>query len=279
MVPADNYIHFPAQNTGQSLGLVGRLFYILFRPLFNKTFTIDVDILTQQGFVIHLSISNNYREFRITQTNIQFPYMTTGTDIHWSVLCLDLHMILLTYITNAHYHSIKSFQLSGNMNVKNCFTSSHLYEPGIDNDTAKRTGLSRAGIHSFPRELSFPSDKSESWHSKYDFIMFPNGSVSTAKNPNEPFDKVGNVRLPALRRLGSNEEERRVLEQEYQIPVTVQTAVVEGHSDRSMSNFAFVTQRSKSKSDNEVRLRFIRKSNEHRYFNVFFSFIGELTQI
>ena len=49
--------------------------------------------------------------------------------------------ILLTYMTNQHYHMIKSFQLCGNMMVKNCFSSQFLYEPGIDNDTAKRTGL------------------------------------------------------------------------------------------------------------------------------------------
>ena len=248
----NNYIHFPSQATNQSLGLTGHLFYILFRSAFNKTFIIQVNLQTQEGQTVQLSISNGYREFRITQTNIQFPYMTTGTDIHWSVLCLDLQMILLTYCTNAHFHSIKSFQLTGNMNVKNCFASSFLYEPGIDNDTAKRTGLIRAGIRSFPRELSYPLDKGQSWHDKYDFIMFPNGSHSLGKHPNEPFDKVGNIRLPMLRQLITEGKERESIEQDEQIPVTVQTTMVHGDTGRSMSNFGFITQRSKSPTDNQV---------------------------
>ena len=178
--------------------------------------------------------------------------MTTGTDVHWSVLCLDLHVILLTYMANEHYHMVKSFQLCGNLFVKNCFTSQFLYEPGIDNDTAKRSGLVRAGIHSLPRELSYPIEKGESWHDKYDFIMFPNTSSLMGKNPSEPFDKVGNVRLPTPRKLHTTEDNVEEIENDGMIPLTVQTTVVNGQIKRSLTDFAQITQRSASPKDNQV---------------------------
>ena len=256
LIPSNNFIQFPTQSNHSSLGLTGRLFYILFRPIFDKHFYIHLDLLTHQRTHLRLSISNAYREFKITQTSIQFPYMTTGTDIHWSVLCLDLQMILLTYLTNVHYHLIQSFQISGNMIIKNCFTSSYLYEPGVDNDTARRTGLTRAGIRSLPRELSYPLDKGEFWHGKYDFIMFPNGSAMTSKNPNEPFDKVGNVRVPTPRKFNDSDHENEHVDRdddEEVFPITAQTTMVNGHTNRSMTDFAHVTQRSSSNKDQQVR--------------------------
>jgi hypothetical protein len=220
--------------------------------LFDQHFVIHIDILTYEQHTIRLSISNNYREFKLTQTAIQFPYMTMGTDIHWSVLCLDLHTILLTYVTNAHYRMIKSFQFSGNMLLKNCFASQFLYEPGVDNDTAKRTGLIRAGIRSLPRELSYPLERGEFWHDKYDFIMFPNASSSMSKNPNEPFDKVGNVRLPTPKKMNYRDEDSDGSDQQEQVSVTAQTTLVNGQMSRSMTDLAHLTQRSASVDDNQV---------------------------
>jgi hypothetical protein len=185
--------------------------------------------------------------------------MTTGTDIHWSVLCLDLQTILLTYMTNQHYHMIKSFQLCGNMLVKNCFTSQFLYEPGIDNDTAKRTGLIHAGIRSLPRELSYPISKDESWHDKYDFIMFPNSSSLMGKNQNEPFDKVGNVRLPTPRKLKSNDENLNEIENNEMLPLTAQTTLINGQISQSITNLSHITQRSVSPGDNQVLINIISK--------------------
>jgi hypothetical protein len=232
--------------------LTGRLFYILFRPIFDKFFSVHIDIVTHEQHVVRISLSNLYREFKVTQTSIQFPYTTTSTEIHWSILCLDLESILLTHMTNQHYHMIKSFQLCGNMMVKNCFSSQFLYEPGIDNDTAKRTGLIRAGIHSLPRELSYPMDKSESWHDRYDFIMFPNTSSLKSKNQNEPFDKVGNVRLPTPRKLNSNKQNTNQIDDDEQVLLTAQTTLVNGQISRSMTDLAHITQRSLSSDDNQV---------------------------
>ncbi|CAF3407992.1 unnamed protein product [Rotaria sp. Silwood1] len=255
LVPENNYIQFPSESLNQNLSLTGRLFYILFRPIYDKYFCIHIDILTHKQYLIRISLSNLYREFKITQASIQFPYMTTGTDIHWSVLCLDLQTILLTYMTNEHYHMIKSFQLCGNMFVKNCFTSQFLYEPGIDNDTAKRTGLTRAGIRSLPRELSYPIDKSESWHDKYDFIMFPNMSSLMGKNPSEPFDKVGNVRLPTPRKLKTDEQNLNQIEHDEAFPVTAQTTLVNGQINTSITDLSHITHRSVSPRDNQLNWR------------------------
>jgi len=259
LVPANNYIQFPSHSSNQNLSLTGRLFYILFRPIYDKYFCIHIDILTHEQHLIRISLSNLYREFKVTQTSIQFPYMTTGTDIHWSVLCLDLQTILLTYMTNEHYHMIKLFQLCGNMLVKNCFTSQFLYEPGIDNDTAKRTGLTHAGIHSLPRELSYPIGKGESWHDKYDFIMFPNTSSLMSKNQNEPFDKVGNVRLPTPRKLNSNDENFDQIENNEMLPLTAQTTHVNGQISKSITDLSHITKRSVSPGDNQVLINIISK--------------------
>ncbi|CAF0756991.1 unnamed protein product [Adineta ricciae] len=176
LVPANNYIQFPAQLPQQNLALIGRLFYILFRPTYDKFFSIHIDILTHEQHVVRISLSNLYREMKVTQTCIQFPYTSTSQDTHWTVLCLDLESIILTYMTNQHYHVIKSFQLCGNMMVKNCFSSQFFYEPVMSPHKAKQKGLKCSMNRSLPRELSFPIGKDESWHSKYDFIIIPSSS-------------------------------------------------------------------------------------------------------
>ncbi len=200
LVPANNYIQFPAQLANQSLGLTGRLFYVLFRPIYDKFFSIHIDIVTHEQHVVRISVSNLYRDFKVTQTCIQFPYVSTNPDIHWTVLCLDLESILLTYMTNQHYHMIKSFQLCGNMMVKNCFSSKFFYEPSFSNHKAKQAGLKCSNARSLPRELIYPVGKDESWHDKYDFRMIPNQSSST------DFDTIESVHLQTPRESNQTDE-------------------------------------------------------------------------
>ena len=90
-------------------------------------------------------------------------------------------------MTNQHYHMIKSFQLSGNMMVKNCFTSQFFYEPTWTHHKAKQSGLKCSNTRSFPRELTYPLAKDESWHQKYDFRMIPNQSSAN------DFDTIDHV--------------------------------------------------------------------------------------
>ncbi|CAF3494978.1 unnamed protein product [Rotaria sp. Silwood2] len=209
LVPANNYIQFPAQISNQNLALTGHLFYVLFRPIYDKFFSIHIDILTHEQHVVRISLSNLFREFKTTQTCIQFPYTSTNTNIHWTMLCFDLESILLTYMTNQHYHMIKSFQLCGNMMVKNCFSSQFFYEPGSCNHKIKQNGSKLSCIRSLPRELSFPIGKDESWHDKYDFIMIPNSSSSPSlidQNSNETLNTIGNVHIQTSRELNINDE-------------------------------------------------------------------------
>lgn len=177
----------------QSLGLTGRLFYLLFRPIFDKFFSIHLDVFTHEQHLVRISLSNLFREFKVTQTCIQFPYTSTATNQegHWVILCLDLESILLTHMTNQHYHMIKSIQLCGNMMVKNCFSSQFLYEPGSAAHATKANGLKCTGMRSLPRELSYPVNKGESWHEKYDFIMIP--------HPSSCVEKQSEVRLQTPR--------------------------------------------------------------------------------
>lgn len=117
--------------------------------------------------------------------------------MHWTVICFDLEAILLTYMTNQHYHMIKSFQLCGNMMVKNCFSSKYFYEPGLSNPK-----LQRNGIRAFPRELAYPISKNESWHEKYDFIMVPSSSSSSSlvnESANETSSKIDSVQVQSAR--------------------------------------------------------------------------------
>ncbi|CAF3380141.1 unnamed protein product [Rotaria socialis] len=195
LVPANNYIQFPAQSSNQTLALTGHLFYALFRPIFDKFFSIHIDILTHEQHLVRISLSNLYREFKVTQTSIQFPYTSPNTTMHWTVLCFDLESILLTYMTNQHYHMIKSFQLCGNMMVKNCFSSKYFYDSGLSNQKMKQSS-NRA----LPRELSYPVGKDESWHEKYDFIMIPNSSSSIIdENSNDLSSKIGSVQVHSAR--------------------------------------------------------------------------------
>lgn len=45
-VPASNYIQLPKTST-QSLGLTGRYFYLLLRPMPNKYFVVHLDVTTE----------------------------------------------------------------------------------------------------------------------------------------------------------------------------------------------------------------------------------------
>jgi len=130
---------------------------------------------------------------KITQTCIQFPYQSTTTDIHWTVLCLDLESIVLTHMTNQHYHMIKSFQLCGNMMVKNCFSSNNFYEVNYTTHQPKKHGLKCSTTRSLPREFAYPLAKDELWHNKYDFIMIPNQSSTN------DFDTIESVHVQTPR--------------------------------------------------------------------------------
>ncbi|CAG5134844.1 unnamed protein product, partial [Candidula unifasciata] len=194
-IPAGNFIQLPKTNT-QSLGLTGRYFYLLFRPIPSKHFVVHLDVVTAENLTIRVSFSTLFKSFKSTSTWLQFPFVC-GTPqgslppyaaeivkdqsgpapmvTKWTILCLDLQHILSVYL-NRKFLYVKSIRLCANMLVKNVFTSDTLYDPGLTMSDAKRHGLTAQGICPLPRDMSYPLGKGEHWHDLYDWIRFPSES-------------------------------------------------------------------------------------------------------
>uniref|UniRef100_A0AAQ4Q091 WD repeat domain 90 n=1 Tax=Gasterosteus aculeatus aculeatus TaxID=481459 RepID=A0AAQ4Q091_GASAC len=164
-VPANSYIRVP-KGSGQSLGLLGRYFYLLFRPAPGKHFVVQLDVSAEDGQVVRISFSNMFKEFKFTATSLQFPFLCfvgpAPTSVRWTCLMLDLQYILSVYL-NRCYSQLRSIKLCANMAVKNMFTSDLLLNPG-----GTQTLLSCP----IPRDMSYPVPDGGSWHDLYDHIRF-----------------------------------------------------------------------------------------------------------
>lgn len=202
-IPAGNYIQLPKAQS-QSLGLTGRYFYLLFKPIPTKYFVVHIDVATQDNLIVRISFSNLFKEFKSTSTWLQFPFLcnaskgsvqafaSVGSKDHsgpapmstrWTVLCLDMNYILSMYL-NRKFSYIKNIKLCANMLVKNISTSDILYEVGLTFDQAKKAGLVSHDVTPMPRDLSFPLAKGEKWEDLYDLIRFPN------EGSRKPFDSI-----------------------------------------------------------------------------------------
>ncbi|XP_075422310.1 WD repeat-containing protein 90 isoform X3 [Ascaphus truei] len=191
-IPAGNYIQLP-KTSSQSLGLTGRYFYLLFRPLPGKHFVVHVDVSAEDGQTIRISFSSLFKEFKSTATWLQFPFVggavkgsvydsTAQTARHdlvgpapsgsrWTCLLLDLQYILSMYLSRRYSH-LRSVKLCSNLLVKNLLTSDLLFNPVTFNE-ARQTKPLPQGVAPMPREMTFPVPKGEKWHDLYDFIRFP----------------------------------------------------------------------------------------------------------
>uniref|UniRef100_A0A3B4T9G9 WD repeat domain 90 n=1 Tax=Seriola dumerili TaxID=41447 RepID=A0A3B4T9G9_SERDU len=201
-VPANSYILVP-KNSNQSLGLIGRYFYLLFRPTPGKYFVVHLDVAAEEGQVVRISFSNMFKEFKSTATWLQFPFLCGSakdsvyestaksarhlvgpapTSVRWTCLMLDLQYTLSVYLNRSYTH-LKSIKLCANMVVKNMFTSDLLLDP-VSFSEAKLMGLpSSQGTRPMPRDMSFPAPKGGSWHDLYDYI-FPSEGTKL------PFDSI-----------------------------------------------------------------------------------------
>ncbi|XP_068438690.1 WD repeat-containing protein 90 [Clinocottus analis] len=213
-VSANTYILLP-KNRDQSLGLVGRYFYLLFRPASGNFFVVHLDVSVKEGQVVRISFSNMFKEFKSTATWLQFPFLCGAakdsvyestakfakhglvgpapTSVRWTCLMLDLQYTLSVYL-NRSYSQLKSIKLCANMTVKNMFTSNLLLDPGISFSEAKVRGLaSSQGTYPMPRDMSYPVPKGGSWHDLYDYIRFPSEGTKL------PFDSIqkGNLESEA----------------------------------------------------------------------------------
>ncbi|EDV28238.1 uncharacterized protein TRIADDRAFT_20616 [Trichoplax adhaerens] len=183
-IPASNYLQIP-KTSSQSLGLIGRYLYLLFRPIPSKYFVVHMDVATDDGLIVRISFSNLFREFKSTSTWLQFPFIvkpandqpdTAPSATRWTVLLLDMSYVLSAYL-NYKYAYLKSIRLCANMYVKGIFTSDMEYEPGTFSTSRRKTAV--AGIEPLPREMTFPIAKGRDWYDVYDCIKFP---VDTHRN-------------------------------------------------------------------------------------------------
>uniref|UniRef100_A0A665V8A7 WD repeat-containing protein 90 n=1 Tax=Echeneis naucrates TaxID=173247 RepID=A0A665V8A7_ECHNA len=201
-VPANGYILVP-KNSNRSLELIGRYFYLLFRPMPGKYFVVHLDVAAEEGQVVRISFSNMFKDFKSTATWLQFPFLCGAakdsvyestaktarqgllgpapTSVRWTCLMLDLQYILSLYLNRCYSH-LKTIKLCANMAVKNMFTSDLVLDP-------EKT----YGTGPMPREMSFPAPKGGSWHDLYDYIKFPSEGTKL------PFDSIqkGNPRPEA----------------------------------------------------------------------------------
>ncbi|KAF6029852.1 WDR90 [Bugula neritina] len=114
---------------------------------------------------------------------------------------------MLSIYLNRAYSHVKTLRMCANTLIKGLYTSDNYYEPGISLDEAKRLGLPERGIQALPRELSFPLQKSEKWHEKYDLIRFPSESNKT---PQEVLSKFDNMSLkPAQSKASASHSKSR----------------------------------------------------------------------
>ncbi|XP_041063040.1 WD repeat-containing protein 90 [Carcharodon carcharias] len=203
-IPPGNYIQLPKTST-QSLGLVGRYVYLLFKPIVSKYFVVHFDTVTEGSQVIRISFSNLFKEFKSTATWLQFPFVCGAVEgsvynttaktakqdlvglappgVKWTCLMMDLQYLLSFYL-NRHYSHLKSIKLCSNMFVKNIFTSDLVFEPSVTAFKVKRAGLVLHDVSPMPREMAFLVPKGENWHDIYDYIRFPSDGVKM------PFDSI-----------------------------------------------------------------------------------------
>ncbi|XP_057682899.1 WD repeat-containing protein 90 isoform X2 [Corythoichthys intestinalis] len=188
-VPAENFILIP-KNASQSLGLKGRYLYLLFKPTPRKPFLIVLDVGTENGRTVRISISNMFKEFDFTPTSLLFPiqcklefewsqetaFKSTKQcpKVHWTCLMMDLQLTLATYLNRLYYSHLKSIKLCSNMSVKNVFTTDLQLTPELSYQQAKYLGLTpKDGTVPMPRDMMFPVPMGHKWEKYYNYIRFP----------------------------------------------------------------------------------------------------------
>ena len=167
-VPAGNYIQFPG-STSQSLSLKGQYVYFLLKPVTSKYFMIHLEVATEEGILVRVSVSNLFKEFKSTGTWLQFPFVQgkLKKNVKWTIFVLDLKSSISDYLSKTFAY-LKSVKVCANVLIKNIFTSHSLYSPFEDPKMPNY----------LPKELSFFLPKNTSFDDRYKFIVFPQSAVS-----------------------------------------------------------------------------------------------------
>ncbi|XP_054992986.1 WD repeat-containing protein 90 isoform X5 [Sorex araneus] len=182
-----SYIQLP-QTGSQSLGLMGRYLYVLFRPLPDKHFVIHLDVSTEHAQVIRVSFSNLFKEFKSTATWLQFPLVCRSQlpgeggmgpalpGSRWTCLQVDLQDTLLLYL-GQHYSHLRGVRLCASLLVRSLFTSDLSFDPTITVTKARRSKLP---VTPMPREMAFPVPKGKCWNDLYLYFRFPAGALRSS---------------------------------------------------------------------------------------------------
>eukprot|EP00041_Stephanoeca_diplocostata_P033073 m.1082433 g.1082433 ORF g.1082433 m.1082433 type:complete len:1886 (-) comp24266_c0_seq4:397-6054(-) len=162
-VPESTCLSIPKASS-QSLGLVGKQLYVVFRVPRDKFFVMHFDIGTASGIAVRVSISNMYKEFKATATWLQFPILELTTK--WTFLHLDLGTIVSLYTTR-EFQYIKWMQFCANVYVRGAYTSDLIFK---DPETT-------------PRAMRLMVPAGTSWASRYDMITFPTSNPLAVTKP------------------------------------------------------------------------------------------------
>lgn len=187
-----NYIQFP-KATSQSLGLTGQFIYLVLRPLPTKYFSVHLELATDTGLAVRLSLSNLFKELKTTSTWLQLPFSPLQPESvpqdtrrqeggrrnkkravkfsqrhRWTLLVMDLQAVLMQHL-RVNFAYVKNIQLCANILVKGVFTSHAEYSPlvaGGDSGGCVRS-------QPLPRDMRLPLGKSDIFTEVYDYVRFP----------------------------------------------------------------------------------------------------------
>ena len=146
-----------------------------------------MEIVTNKGLVVRLSISNLFKQFKTTSTWLQIPFLfdinngrgslsdhgrsiTTPTpdNSRWTYLVLDLSSILSRYL-DCEYSYIKTIKLCASMIVKGIYTTNIEYNYNTSQ---------------IPHDMTLPLTKGLEFSDIYDYISLPTLHQSTPALPN-----------------------------------------------------------------------------------------------
>lgn len=178
-MPANNYLLFPDPCT-QSMSLTGRYLYILFQPIPGHYFVIHCEIVSFNGTTLRLSLSNLFKEIKMTSSWLQIPFsftnsghgvlanneMTTPSpeNVRWTFLVIDLKSIIPQYFS-CNYGYLKTLKICANVVIKGAYISDVLYNP--------QTQTNEPENESIPHDLCFPLPKGLLFNSLYQYLILP----------------------------------------------------------------------------------------------------------
>ena len=203
-IPAQAYLQLPSDAAKDSLNLIGRYFYLNFKPSPNAYFVVHLDLqIANSSITVRLSFSNLFKQFKTSPTWLQIPFLidsSPGTPdgtadckipegvrspdkTPWIMFCLDLKKTMAVHL-NKKYGGLKAIRICANLSVKSVFTSDIEFNPTLSPTEARKQGFksNSEAFSPMPREMNFFVQKDQNWDDFYHYIRFPNHKISGPYN-------------------------------------------------------------------------------------------------